>query len=118
MTPVPTPLPQPAPAHPDFAHERHAVLVRLAQVLDLADAGRVQLPPQAYRDVSRQLSSALQRHSLPPDAFDAFLKAHPSASALYENLQFHVAGLARSPLDAAVAAERETRSFLGRLGRA
>ena len=112
MTPVPNPL------RPDFALERHAVLVRLAQVLDLADAGRVQLPPQAYRDVSRQLSSALQRHSLPPEAFDAFLKAHPSAAALYENLHFHVAGLARSPLDAAVAAEQQTRSLLARVARA
>ena len=118
MTPVPTPLPQPAPAHPDFAHERHAVLVRLAQVQDLADAGRVMLPPEAYRDISRQLISALQRHSLPPEAFDAFLKAHPSAAALYENLHFHVAGLARSPLDAAVAAEQQTRSLLARVARA
>ena len=45
------------------------------------------------------------------------LDASPVAAELYENLHYDKAGLARSPLDQAVAAELETTHLLARLKR-
>ncbi|MBX3604763.1 MAG: hypothetical protein KF788_05815 [Piscinibacter sp.] len=71
----------------------------------------------AHRTVVERLRRALAEPDLPADALEAVLGAHPAAAQLYENMNYAQAGLLRSPLDAAVAAERQARELLERVAR-
>ena len=64
-----------------------------------------------YLQVVQQVDALLGRAE-PGVAFDALLAAAPATAAIYENRQYAVAGLCRSPLDAALAAELAARSAI------
>ena len=88
----------------------------LAQLLERLERSAVPVDPNQYQTVVRRLGSALMalQGSV---ALDALLKACPASAELYENLNYDVAGLCRSPLDKALEAELQTRALFARVGR-
>ena len=86
-------------------------LVTLARMLERLDRSPVAVDPQQYRGVVEHLSELLR--ILPHDAgLDAVLEASPATAELYENLNYQHAGLCRSPLDPALAAELAAREAI------
>ena len=86
--------------------------VLLAHLLDrLEDKG---VPDAAqYRLVAQRLGQALG--DLPAgDALDAVLRDSPAATLLYENLNYQHAGLCRTGVDTALAAEISARDAISR----
>jgi hypothetical protein len=71
---------------------------------------------QQYREVVQRVSRMLA-DAEPGTALDALLGAAPATAELYENLQYAHAGLCRSPLDAATAAEQEAAAAIARARR-
>src|SRR4051812_46356455 len=88
-------------------------LVALAQVLHRLEFGGQPVDAGQYRSVIQHLVTELE--ATPHDArLEAVLEQAPSVAELYENLQYEHAGLCRSPLDAAVSAEREAAAAIAR----
>lgn len=88
----------------------------LAQLGDRLDGSPVPVDAAQYRAVMSRLAEALA--ALPPGpALSALLEAHPAAAELYENLNYQHAGLCRSPLDAALAAETRAAELIQRAKR-
>lgn len=86
--------------------------VLLAHLLDRLE-GKVTPDAAQYRLVAQRLGQALS--DLPAgDALDAVLRDSPAATLLYENLNYHHAGLCRSSLDTALAAEISARDAISR----
>jgi hypothetical protein len=104
------------PTGTDFAQERVAAVMRLAAVLEHFDSGRLPFNADQYRAVAHQLGAAMKR-DIDPTALAAVLDAHPAAAALYENQHYDRAGLARSPIDQSVAAERFAAQVIARAAR-
>lgn len=102
----------------DAASARAAVetVIVLAGLLERLERRPGRIDADAHRTVVQRLQRALLAPELPADALDAVLGAHPAAAELYENLHYAHAGLVRSPLEAAVAAERRARELIGRAG--
>ena len=98
--------PTPSRADPTSTRVLAALLERLERSSTAVDA-------QQYRSVVRRLADALGQAE-PGAALDAVLAEFPAASQLYENLQYEHAGLCRSPLDPALAAEMQARQWIGR----
>jgi len=93
---------------------RNAAL--LAGLLERLEAGNHADAAQ-YRDVAARLAHELA--GLPRDvALDALLSASPAATTVYENLRYEHAGLCRSPIDVAAAAELQARDVILRAQRA
>lgn len=94
----------------------HRNLVTLVQVLRKLERSRVPLDPEQYRSVVTHIQDELRTH--PRDAgLEALLAAVPELAELYENLNYGMAGLCRSPLEAAVRAEQEAREAIARAGK-
>lgn len=89
-------------------------LIALARLLERVERGAVPVAAEPYQVLVQRLGRALGAE-LPAGALDAVLGLYPAAAELYENLQYVHAGLCRSPLQAAVAAERRAREVLARL---
>jgi hypothetical protein len=88
-------------------------LVALAQVLHRMEFGGKPVDPEQYRSVIQHLTAELEAN--PIDArLDALLNVAPPVAELYENLHYAHAGLCRSPLDAAVSAEREAAAAIAK----
>jgi len=85
----------------------------LAALLERLERSTAEVDAQQYRSVVRRLADALAQAE-PGAALDAVLAAFPAASQLYENLQYEHAGLCRSPLDPALAAEMQAREWISR----
>ncbi|MFT3717154.1 hypothetical protein [Pseudorhodoferax sp.] len=98
---------------PTFQHPELLPLRVLAALLDRLEHSTVPVDPGQYASVVRRLEQAL-RDAKPSDALRDLLAAHPAASELYENTQYEVAGLCRSPLEASVAAEQAARTMIQR----
>lgn len=73
--------------------------------------------PDQYRGVVRQVQ-ALLADAEADEHLERLLKAAPHVALLYENLRYGVAGLCRSPLDAALEAELAATAALQRARRA
>jgi hypothetical protein len=91
-----------------------AVLGRMLERLERSgrplDAGQ-------YRVLAERVAAELQ--AAPHDAqLEAALDAFPSVAELYENLNYRHAGLCRSPLDPALAAESAARAAIDRARKA
>lgn len=82
-------------------------LVLLAQLLQRLDQSREVVDGAQYRLVAQRLASGLEQAD--HESVQALLALSPSAAELYENMQYAHAGLCRSPLDAALAAETAAR---------
>lgn len=92
-------------------------LAVLAGVLERLECSTEAVDAQQYRSVVHHLASELA--VAPHDAgFQAVLQACPSAAELYENLNYQHAGLCRSSLDVATAAEAVAREVIDRARRA
>ena len=86
-------------------------LVMLARMLERLDRSGESVDPQQYRGVVEHLTEVLR--SVPYDAaLEAVLQASPATAELYENMQYQHAGLCRSPLDQALAAEIAARQAI------
>ncbi|HYF20251.1 MAG TPA: hypothetical protein VEA40_20465 [Ramlibacter sp.] len=94
----------------------HRNLVTLVQVLRRLDRSSVPVDPEQYRSVVQHITDELRRH--PRDAsLEALLGAAPELAELYENLNYELAGLCRSPLEWSVRAEQAARSAIDRARR-
>ena len=96
-----------ATTHPS---DPKALLV-LAALLERLDRSAVPVDPAQYRTVADRLLQAL-RDAKPGDELGTLLSNHPAAAEMYENMHYELAGLCRSPLDAALAAEIQARTAL------
>lgn len=96
----------PSKADMTSTHVLAALLERLERSVATVDA-------QQYQSVVRRLADALEQLDSSAER-DAMLAKFPAASELYENLQYQHAGLCRSPLDAALAAEQLARESIVR----
>ncbi len=70
-----------------------------------------------YREVVQRVNRLLA-HAEPGAALNALLAIAPATAELYENQQYEHAGLCRSPLDQATAAEREAAAAIEHARRA
>jgi hypothetical protein len=77
----------------------------LAQLLERVENSKVPVDPVQYQSIVTHLVRELRDVS-PGEALRALLDTHPAAAEVYENLNYTVAGLCRSPLDISLAAER------------
>lgn len=94
--------------------ERLRVAVMLSQLLAHLEVKGQPGGADQYRSVVRHLVDELE--NLPADeALKALLGSFPATAELYENLHYHQAGLCRSPLDVALAAELAARNELRRI---
>ena len=92
------------PAHLTVTHV-------LAELLERLESSKVPVGPDQYRAVVTRLMSALGEAEPGPE-LGALLDAHPAAAEMYENVHYQHAGLCRSPLDPALAAERQARQAI------
>lgn len=94
----------------------HRNLVMLVQMLRKLERSSVPVDPEQYRSVVAHITDELRNH--PRDAgLEALLAGVPELAELYENLNYEVAGLCRSPLEASVRAEQAAREALARARR-
>jgi hypothetical protein len=86
-------------------------LVLLAQVVERLEGGGRRIDPDQYRLLVRRICAELK--ATPHDAgLDAVLENFPAVSELYENLNYEHAGLCRSSLESALAAEVAARAAI------
>jgi hypothetical protein len=86
-------------------------LVVLAQLLDRLDRSGRAVDAGQFRTVVQRLGVELER--APHDAgLDSVLASFPAAAELYENLNYQHAGLCRSSLEPALAAEIAARGVV------
>lgn len=94
----------------------HKNLVVLARMLERLERSAVAVDAQQYRALVQHLEAELA--SVRADAqLQAVLDNFPAAAELYENLHYAHAGLCRSPLEPALAAEVQVRALIERLRR-
>jgi hypothetical protein len=101
-------------------HSLPAALHDLAAMALLLE--RLERQPRAasaeqYRDVALRVGELLAE-AQPGDALNALLAVAPAAAEIYENQQYAHAGLCRSPLDQALAAEKAAVAAITRSRRA
>ncbi len=85
----------------------------LAALLERLDGSATAVDARQYQSVVSRLADALDKVE-PGQAFDQLLAGFPAAAELYENLHYQHAGLCRSPLDPALAAEVQARQEIER----
>ncbi|QPF75400.1 hypothetical protein G8A07_22405 [Roseateles sp. DAIF2] len=89
-------------------------LAAMAALLERLDRLAGDASAAQYQEVARRVGQLLE--AAEPDAYlDRLLALAPATAELYENRHYAEAGLCRSPLDAAAAAELEARRLIGRL---
>ncbi len=81
----------------------------LAQLLERLDASRVSVDAHQYRTVVERLTQALADSEVD---WAPLLAQSPAATEIYENLHYADAGLCRSPLEGATAAEMAAREAI------
>jgi hypothetical protein len=90
---------------------RLAVAVLLSQLLERLDRSPEPVGAEQYLSVVRHLKKEFDELGA-ENSLSPLLDAYPSAAELYENLNYRHAGLCRSPLDAALAAEQLARKAI------
>jgi hypothetical protein len=86
-------------------------LVVLARVLDRLERSSSRVDPEQYRALVARIAGELE--ATPRDAgLEAVLETFPAVAELYENLNYTHAGLCRSALDRALAAEVAARAAI------
>lgn len=99
--------PSPPPGLPNLA--------ALASLLDRLERRPRVVSADQYRDVVLGVTQLLTQVE-PGPALEAVLQGSPAAAELYENLNYRHAGLVRSPLDAALAAEQAALAAIQKAG--
>ena len=93
------------------------VALALSQLLQRLEGSAVPVDAEQYRLVAKRLTDVLAE--APPDAaLRALLSAFAATAELYENLNYQHAGLCRSPLEPALAAELSARQVIAIAARA
>ena len=85
----------------------------LAELLERLDHSPVPVGAGQYLSVATHLAQALAGAE-PGRELGDLLDTHPAAAEMYENINYQHAGLCRSPLDPALAAERQARQAIAR----
>jgi hypothetical protein len=99
-------------AHPQVTPAKTSLTVAhvLARLLERLEHSKVPVDPVQYRSIVTHLVNEFGELNAgatsPGEPLRALLDTHPAAAEVYENLNYSVAGLCRSPLDISVAAER------------
>jgi hypothetical protein len=93
---------------------RLAVAVLLSQLLERLDRSGEPVGAEQYLSVVRHLKEEFNDLGA-ENTLSALLDAYPSAAELYENLNYQHAGLCRSPLESALAAELQARRLIDRV---
>jgi hypothetical protein len=89
----------------------HRNLVLLAQILDRLERSAQPVDAEQFRAVAGRLAAELE--AVPRDAgLEAVLESFPVAAEVYENLNYQYAGLCRSALEPALAAELAARAAI------
>jgi hypothetical protein len=100
-------------SNPTSSPARLAVAVLLSQLLERLDRSAEPVGAEQYRSVVRHLKAELRELGA-DSGMSGLLDAYPSAAELYENLNYQHAGLCRSPLEPALAAELQARRLIER----
>lgn len=95
-----------ASLHPDLG-----AAFALARLLERIERQPLAVTPAQYRLVAERLGAALEQAPAGAE-LEALLAASPIATELYENRRYELAGLCRSPLEAALNAELQARDAL------
>ena len=93
---------------------RLETLVALARLLERVEASPIAIGADQYRALVRQLKAALAG-PLPAAALQAILKAHPATGEIYENMNYEISGLSRSPLERSGATEMLASQLLHKI---
>ena len=89
------------------------VTERLAHLLERLEHSAVPVGADQYRSVVMHLVNEFADVA-PGAALSRLLDNYPAAAEVYENLQYQHAGLCRSALDAAMAAELRAKEAIAR----
>ena len=91
-------------------------LAAMAVLLERLERTPRKATAEQYRGVVRTVAGLLAEAE-PGDALNALLALAPATAEIYENQQYAHAGLVRSPLDAALAAEQAAVAVIARARR-
>lgn len=92
-------------------------LAVLGRVLERLERSAQPVDPEQFRSVVARVAAELE--ATPRDAgLDAVLETFPAVAELYENVHYAHAGLCRSPLEPALAAELAARAAIASARRA
>ena len=83
---------------------RLETLIALARLLERVEASPISIGADQYRALVGQIKTALVA-PLPVAPLEAILSAHPATGEIYENMNYEISGLSRSPLERSVATE-------------
>ncbi len=95
---------------------RLETLIALARLLERVEASPKAVGADQYRALVGQIKTALAA-PLPAAPLEAILKAHPATGEIYENMNYEVSGLSRSPLERSVATEMLATQALHKIAR-
>ena len=83
---------------------RLETLIALARLLERVEASPVAVGADQYRALVGRIKAALPRRCRLRRS-QAILSAHPATGEIYENMNYEISGLSRSPLERSVATE-------------
>jgi hypothetical protein len=92
-------------------------LAAMAALLERLERQPRAASAEQYRHVVRSVSKLLE-DAEPGDALNALLAVAPATAEIYENQQYAQAGLCRSPLERATAAEQAAAAAIDHARRA
>ena len=96
---------------------RLETLIALARLLERVEASPIAIGADQYRALVGQLKAALAA-PLPAAPLQAILRAHPATGEIYENMNYEISGLSRSPLERSVATEMLATQLLHKIAKA
>ena len=91
-------------------------LIALARLLERVEASPVVVGADQYRALVDRIKAALAA-PVPPAPLQAILSAHPATGEIYENMNYEISGLSRSPLERSVATEMLATQLLHKIAR-
>jgi hypothetical protein len=97
-------------------HSRLETLIALARLLERVEASPLSVGADQYQVLVRQIKAMLAE-PLPGPALQAILSAHSATAEIYENMNYEISGLSRSPLERSVATEMLATDALHRISR-
>jgi hypothetical protein len=95
-------------------HTHLETLIALARLLERVEARPAGIGADQYRALVLQIKTALGA-PVPSAPLQAILSAHPATAEIYENMNYEVSGLSRSPLDRSVATEMLATEILHKI---
>ena len=95
---------------------RLETLIALARLLERVEASPVAVGADQYRALVGRIKAALAA-PLPAAPLQAILNAHPATAEIYENMNYEISGLSRSPLERSVATEMLATQLLHKIAR-